>query len=159
MNADKASANFWFAEFAVSESRPDLAAKIVLTQDDKDKIVRLCENILQPVRDEFGPVRITSGKRSPELLAAIRGASKTSDHLFEKDHAAADFVVTGVRCEVVAKWVYDNVPHGAIGQLIFYPEQNFCHVSLPRFGGHKSKFLVHRGAKYEQWPEAMLRKV
>lgn len=36
-----------------------------------EKLKLLCENILQPVRDRFGPVQITSGYRSSELCAAI----------------------------------------------------------------------------------------
>jgi len=35
--------------------------------DQIDKLKALCENILQPVRDQFGRVKVTSGYRSPEL--------------------------------------------------------------------------------------------
>ena len=36
-----------------------------------EKLKALCENILQPVRDHFGRVKITSGFRSVELCEAI----------------------------------------------------------------------------------------
>ena len=39
--------------------------------DQIDKLKLLCENILQPVRDHFGRVKITSGFRSVELCLAI----------------------------------------------------------------------------------------
>ena len=47
--------------------------------DQIDKLKALCENILQPVRDQFGRVKVTSGYRSPELCVAI-GSSLNSQH-------------------------------------------------------------------------------
>ena len=44
-----------------------------------EKLKLLCENILQPVRDHFGRVKVTSGFRSPELCHAI-GSSVNSQH-------------------------------------------------------------------------------
>ena len=39
--------------------------------DQIEKLKALCENILQPVRDHFGRVKVTSGFRSVELCMAI----------------------------------------------------------------------------------------
>ena len=47
--------------------------------DQIEKLKDLCENILQPVRDHFGRVKVTSGYRSPELCVAI-GSSINSQH-------------------------------------------------------------------------------
>ena len=47
--------------------------------DQVEKLKTLCEKILQPVRDQFGRVKVTSGYRSPELCVAI-GSSLTSQH-------------------------------------------------------------------------------
>ena len=47
--------------------------------DQIEKLKLLCENILQPVRDHFGRVKVTSGYRSEELCAAI-GSSARSQH-------------------------------------------------------------------------------
>ena len=44
-----------------------------------EKLKALCENILQPVRDHFGRVKVTSGYRSVELCEAI-GSSARSQH-------------------------------------------------------------------------------
>ena len=35
--------------------------------DQIEKLKMLCENVLQPVRDHFGRVKVTSGYRSPEF--------------------------------------------------------------------------------------------
>ena len=67
---------------------------------------RLCEAVLQPVRDHFDrPVTITSGYRSPELCIAI-GSKPTSQHAKGQ---AADFEVPGVSNMEVAQWIADNL--------------------------------------------------
>ena len=53
----------------------------------------LCENILQPVRDHFGRVKVTSGFRSEQLCIKI-GSSVNSQHAKAE---AADFEVYGHR--------------------------------------------------------------
>ena len=40
-----------------------------------EKLKALCENVLQPVRDHFGRVKVTSGFRSSELCVAIGSSS------------------------------------------------------------------------------------
>jgi hypothetical protein len=70
-----------------------------------DNLQLLVDNVLQPVRDHFGPVVVTSGYRSPEVNKAI-GGSATSDHT---RGMAADFEVLGVPNKVVAEWVRDNL--------------------------------------------------
>ena len=46
--------------------------------DQIEKLKALCENILQPVRDHFGRVKVTSGYRSPELCSAIGSSVNTN---------------------------------------------------------------------------------
>jgi len=69
-----------------------------------DNLQLLVDNVLQPVRDHFGPVVVTSGYRSPDVNKAI-GGSATSDHC---KGMAADFEVIGVPNKVVAEWVRHN---------------------------------------------------
>jgi hypothetical protein len=70
-----------------------------------DNLQLLVDNVLQPVRDHFGPVVVTSGYRSPEVNKAI-GGSATSDHT---RGMAADFEVLGVPNREVARWVIENL--------------------------------------------------
>jgi zinc D-Ala-D-Ala carboxypeptidase len=60
--------------------------------DQIEKLKLLCENILQPVRDHFGRVKVTSGFRSVALCMAI-GSSANSQHAKAE---AADFECPGV---------------------------------------------------------------
>ena len=72
-----------------------------------EKLKALCENILQPVRDHFGRVKVTSGFRSVDLCLAI-GSSSNSQHAKAE---AADFEVIGVDNAELADWIKDNLPY------------------------------------------------
>lgn len=57
-----------------------------------DNLVRLVENVLDPLRQAYGkPIKVNSGYRSKALNKIIPNASKTSQHLEGK---AADIVGT-----------------------------------------------------------------
>ena len=100
--------------------------------DQIEKLKRLCENVLQPVRDQFGRVKVTSGFRTPELCLAI-GSSINSQHAKAE---AADFEVLGVDNAEVADWVYKNCQ---TDQLIleYYtpgePNSGWIHASWVEF--------------------------
>ena len=59
------------------------------TEEHIENLKLLCENILQPVRNEWGVVSVSSGYRSPELCVAI-GSSERSQHARGQaaDHAS-----------------------------------------------------------------------
>jgi len=104
----------------------------------------LCENILQPVRDKFGIVTVSSGFRSAELCIAI-GSSVNSQHA---DGKACDFEVFGVDNEVLGDWVYKNTP---VDQLIleFYkgkeePNSGWIHASYNKEETRKQYLIAYR---------------
>lgn len=81
------STNFTLSEFTKSQTA---LRKNIDNRPDKESICNmklLCDNILQPLRDKFGSIKITSGYRSTELCLAI-GSSITSQHAKGQ---AADF--------------------------------------------------------------------
>ena len=75
--------------------------------DQVEKLKALCENILQPVRDHFGRVKVTSGFRSVELCTAI-GSSANSQHAKAE---AADYECPGVDNAELADWIHNNLPY------------------------------------------------
>ena len=93
-----------------------------------EKLKSLCENILQPVRDHFGRVKVTSGFRSEDLCLAI-GSSRNSQHAKAE---ATDFECVGVDNAEVADWIKQNLE---TDQLIleFYtpgePNSGWIHCS------------------------------
>ena len=91
---------------------------------------KVCEKILEPVRNHFGrPVRINSGYRGPALNAAVGGSSK-SQHC---NGEAVDFEIDGLPNPELAKWVADNCEFDQI-ILEFYnpkegPNSGWVHAS------------------------------
>ncbi len=74
---------------------------------------KLCENVLQPLRNHLGcPVIVTSGFRCAELNKKI-GGRPNSQHLMGR---AADFVVPQRNLKDVFNWMKDNLPYD---QLLF----------------------------------------
>lgn len=130
--------NFSLHEFAVSDSRPDLAVDVVFDDEETYRVYILCMMFLQPIRESFGPVNILSGKRTVALNKAV-GGSPNSDHLYNsgftdgpvKDKVAADFTVPRTNLEDVYRFVKIKYPKETYGQLIYYRKQRFIHLSLP----------------------------
>ena len=118
--------------------------------DQIEKLKRLCENVLQPVRDHFGRVKVTSGFRSPELCVAI-GSSINSQHAKAE---AVDFEVIGVDNAEVADWVYTNCrPDQLI--LEFYtpgePNSGWIHASWVEFNPRVQYLRAYREDKKVQY--------
>ena len=104
-----------------------------------EKLKDLCENILQPVRDHFGRVKVTSGFRSEALCIKI-GSSVNSQHAKAE---AADFECPGVDNVELFDWIKSNLePDQLI--LEFYtpgePNSGWIHCSwVPE--GRRASFL------------------
>src|SRR6056300_1068368 len=101
------SRNFTLQELIKSDTAIRLNIDNNPNGDQIDKLKQLCENVLQPVRDQFGRVKVTSGFRSPELCKAI-GSSSNSQHAKAE---AADFECVGVDNAELADWIKDNLPY------------------------------------------------
>jgi hypothetical protein len=105
-----------------------------------DNLQQLVDNVLQPLRDKFGQVTVTSGYRSPEVNKAI-GGSGTSDHC---KGFAADIEIGGKDNKELAQYIRDNMN---FTQLIleFYtpgiPDSGWVHVSYDK-GNLKKQCLT-----------------
>ena len=122
------SRNFSLQELTKSDTAIRKGIDNEPNADQIDKLKMICENILQPVRDHFGRVKVTSGYRSPELCVAI-GSSISSQHAKAE---AVDFECIGVDNAEVADWIKMNC---TTDQLIleFYtpgePNSGWIHAS------------------------------
>ena len=101
------SRNFTLSELTKSDTAIRKGINNNPNAEQIEKLKALCENILQPVRDHFGRVKITSGFRSVELCMAI-GSSANSQHAKAE---AADFECVGVDNAELADWIKDNLPY------------------------------------------------
>ena len=86
------SQNFTLAELTKSQTAERRGIKNVPDAEAITNLKLLAENILQPIRNEFGSFIVSSGYRCPELSIAI-GSSKNSQHCKGQ---AADFEVANV---------------------------------------------------------------
>ena len=88
--------------------------------DQITALQKLCENILQPVRDHYAtPVTVSSGFRSEDLCEAI-GSSKNSQHAKGQ---AADFEIFGVPNAELAKYIIDNIDFDQLILEFHNPEE------------------------------------
>lgn len=99
------SKNFTLAEMVKSQTAERKGLPNEPNADQVYSMALLCENILQPVRNEFGSFIVSSGYRSPELCLAI-GSSINSQHAKGE---AADFEVAGVDNYELAVWIEQNL--------------------------------------------------
>ena len=131
------SRNFTLQELIKSDTAIRLDINNNPNSGQIEKLKALCENILQPVRDHFGRVTVTSCFRSPELCLKI-GSSVNSQHAKAE---AADFECMGTDNAELADWIYENLD---FDQLIleFYtpgiPDSGWVHVSYKSEGNRKS---------------------
>ena len=130
------SRNFTLSELIKSDTAIRKGINNNPNAEQIEKLKALCENILQPVRDHFGRVKVTSGFRSSELCVAI-GSSVNSQHAKAE---AADFECMGTDNAELADWINKNLDYDQL-ILEFYdpsePNSGWIHCSYVPEGGRK----------------------
>ena len=131
--------NFTLSELTKSDTAIRKGIDNNPNSDQIEKLKALCENILQPVRDHFGRVKVTSGYRSVELCMAI-GSSANSQHAKAE---AADFECLGVDNAELSDWIKNNLDYDQL-ILEYYtpgePNSGWIHCSyIPE--GRRASFL------------------
>ena len=124
------SENFTLQELTKSDTAIRLGIPNEPNSDQIAKLQNLCETLLQPVRDKFGPVIVTSGFRSEQLCVKI-GSSINSQHTKAE---AVDFEVPGTDNADLAYWIKDNINEWDQMILEFYesgqPNSGWVHCSI-----------------------------
>lgn len=127
-----------------------------MPRDDKvwKRIEYLAVNVLQPVRNEFGPIKINSGFRSAALNHAIGGSNKS----FHSFGMAADIVPVdrSVPLKDIFLYIYNNLPFTEL--IAEELPDGWIHVALEkgRDKEHQLKYKlvggpVRRGTFDEIW--------
>jgi hypothetical protein len=114
-------------------------------------LTSLCLHVLEPIRALLGvPLRVTSGFRSSQVNAAIKGAAGSQHMLGE----AADIVPVGMDVQTaMAKIAAARLP---VDQLIVYPAGSFLHVSYRATRANRGELLKSAaaggsGGPYSRW--------
>ena len=121
------SKNFTLSEITKSNTAKRLGIKNAPNQEHLNNMQILIRDLIQPMRDALGPIRISSGYRSPVLNRAIGGSTK-SQHC--KGQALdIQFWDKGEMCN---KKVYDWVLKEGIefDQMINEFDFAWIHISL-----------------------------
>ena len=137
--------NFSTVEFL----RYDGGKKIAVQPPGTQPLLRLlCQTLLQPIRDYAGALQVTSGYRTPEWNAHVKG-SPTSSHLWQNGHCCADIKPANPtdRFKIV-EFVLQTLPF-AFGELIYYGETDHLHVGLPTPKDHGQLLFLHRPKKVQ----------
>jgi hypothetical protein len=69
-----------------------------------DNATYICDQLLEPIRLNFGPVRVDDGYRDPTHNARV-GGKPDSYHLFDFGRSAADIRVNGQTLQYVFDWI------------------------------------------------------
>lgn len=131
------SKDFTLEEFTSSSIAKRFSISNIPGPEQISNMQRLCNDILQPVRDKLvSPIMVTSGFRSRELNKKA-GGSKTSQHILGQ---AADIVCFDNR----RLWhlIVSMIEKGEItvGQLINERNLSWIHISLP-YSGKKNQIF------------------
>ena len=133
------SRNFSLSELIKSDTAIRKGINNNPNAEQIEKLKALCENILQPVRDHFGRVKVTSGFRSVDLCLAIN-SSANSQHAKAE---AADFECVGVDNAELADWIRRELPYDQL-ILEYYtpgePNSGWIHCSYTE-GMPRKQFL------------------
>jgi zinc D-Ala-D-Ala carboxypeptidase len=134
------SRNFTLSEMTKSDTAIRKGINNNPNAEQIEKLKTLCEKILQPVRDHFGRVKVTSGFRSVELCQAIN-SSVNSQHAKAE---ACDFEVIGVDNAELADWIHRELEWDQL-ILEFYtpgePNSGWIHCSVTE--GMPRKSFLH----------------
>lgn len=135
--------NFSLEELCRSETAKRLGISNTPNATQAASLKLLAENILQPLRNHFGPISISSGFRSDALNKATPGSSATSQH--SKGEAAdidMDNIKTNVTNAMVFEYIHKFLP---FDQLIWEygttANPDWVHVSYSPSGHQRKQVL------------------
>jgi len=137
----KLSENFSLSEYTKSQTATRKGINNTPGEDHLAAAKALFKNVVQKVRDHFGPTIITSGYRSPALNEAI-GGSATSQH---SKGQAADLEVPGVSTAEVCEWIAANTDFDQLILEFYTPgdtNSGWVHVSYKADGSNRNQTLT-----------------
>jgi len=149
----KLSENFSLVELTKSQTATRKGIDNTPSTEHQENLKRLCESILQRVRDHFNRVvSVSSGYRSEELCLAI-GSKTTSQHAKGE---AADFEIFGLSNKELADWINENLYYDQL--ILEYwkesdPNSGWVHCSFSLNGNRKQYLRAYKEngkTKYEQ---------
>ena len=140
----KLSKNFTRAEIEHSNTAKRLDISNEMSDEHLENMQRVIDNLIQPMRDAIGPIRISSGYRSPKLNKAIGGSSR-SQHC-KGEALELQFWKEGKMNNTV---IYDLVIDSGIefDQMINEFDYAWIHISLKSKENRKEILEAYKNEK------------
>ena len=137
----KLSKNFALSEITHSNTAKRLGIENEPTEKHLQNMQHLVDNLLQPLRDAVGPIRISSGYRNPSLNRAI-GGSVSSQHC-KGEALDLQFWEMG---KMNNKVIYDWILKSGLDFDQMINEFNFAwiHISLKAKGNRKQVLEAYK---------------
>jgi zinc D-Ala-D-Ala carboxypeptidase len=107
-------------ELLFSETATRLGIDNTPTDQILINLQTLIYEVINPIINKFGDIKITSGYRSPELCKAI-GSSITSQHTKGE---AVDFVIPNISNQEASLWIVKNLEFDQCILEFWNPETN-----------------------------------
>jgi len=141
----KRESNFLYNELIKSATAIRYGIDNTPNEQEWKCLEALTQNILQPVRDKFGRLRITSGFRTKELCLKV-GSSVTSNHARGQ---AGDIETVDIKIKLftVFEWIHNNCE---FRELIaeFFPH-GWIHVAYREGANNKQVKLKDKNHNYK----------
>lgn len=138
--------NFKYKEFIRSEIAIRKGINNIPEEWQWDNIENLAVNVLQPIRDYFGRIRITSGFRSKELNISI-GGSKYSNHC-RGEASDIEPIDNGIKLFSIVDFIYRNLSFRNI--ILEYPPDGWVHVDYRKGANSRKLKLKDATHNYEE---------
>ena len=140
----KLSKNFTLAEIEHSSTAKRLGINNEMPKEHIANMQRLITELIQPMRDALGPIRISSGYRSPKLNKAIGGSSR-SQHC-KGEALDLQFWKEGkMNNKVIYDWVIDSGIE--FDQMINEFDNAWIHISLKSKENRKEILEAYKNEK------------
>jgi len=135
------SKNFVLSEITRSNTATRLGISNEPTKEHLENMQRLISNLVQPMRDELGPIRITSGYRSKELNRAIGGSTR-SQHCKAQALDLQFWAVGKMNNKVIYDWILNSGLE--FDQMINEFDFAWIHISLKEKGNRKQVLEAYK---------------
>ncbi len=123
----KLSKNFALSEITHSNTAKRLGIDNEPTEIHLQNMQHLINNLIQPLRDAVGPIRVSSGYRNPSLNRAI-GGSSSSQHCKGEALDIQFWQMGKMMNELIYEWILDSGLE--FDQMINEFDFAWIHISL-----------------------------
>jgi len=151
------SKNFVLSEITHSNTAKRLGIDNAPDKKHLQNIQNIVREVLQPMRDALGPIRISSGYRSPSLNRAIGGSNK-SQHC-KGEAVDIQFWENGeMNNKKLFDWIIDNGIE--FDQMINEFDYSWIHISLKEKKNRKDVLIAYKDedgdTRYKYAPDIIM---